>query len=116
MPQIHRREGSQPEEVLRVLRDVGRDVELALDDVVFDLLLAAVGAEGGAAREQVEEEDAQRPPVRRLPVPGVLYHDLKRAALVEWRRIIWSSIAYVGLTGIWHKITMNAAVRQTSTL
>ena len=61
-----------PEEVLGVLRDVGRDVEFAFHDVLFDDLLAAVGGEGGAAGDQVEEEDAQRPPVRRLAVSRIL--------------------------------------------
>ena len=68
--------GNLPEEVLSVLRDVRRDVEFAFQNVLFDNLLAAVRGEGGAAGDQVEEEDAQRPPVGRLPVSRILDYDL----------------------------------------
>ena len=64
--------GNIPEEILGVLRDVGRDVEFASHNVLFDDLLAAVRGEGGAAGDQVEEKDAQRPPVRRLAVSRIL--------------------------------------------
>ena len=59
------------------MRDVGRDVEFAFQNVLFDDLLAAVRGEGGAAGDQVEEEDAQRPPVGRLAMSRILDYDLK---------------------------------------
>ena len=56
------------DEVPGVGRQVGRQVELPLEDLL-DGLLAVLGGEGRRPRQHVVHQRPQRPPVHRLAVP-----------------------------------------------